>query len=57
MCWPGGPDDEGELGDNGGNSASETPVKVHLPKGLVATALGAGAVAESIFAIVHGKSS
>lgn len=43
-----------ELGD-GTTDNSDTPVRSHLATGLVATAIGAGAVSESSFAIVHGK--
>ncbi len=52
LAW--GDNAAAELGD-GTRDNSDTPVRSHLATGLVATAIGAGAVSESSFAIVHGK--
>ena len=50
LAW--GDNRDGELG-NGTTTGSETPVRMQLPDGLTATAIGAGPLASFSLAIVH----
>jgi alpha-tubulin suppressor-like RCC1 family protein len=52
LAW--GYDSEGQLG-NGGATSSDTPLRVHLPTGWSASAVGSGPVAGHALAIVHRK--
>jgi alpha-tubulin suppressor-like RCC1 family protein len=52
LAW--GYDGEGQLG-NGGAVNSDTPLRVHLPSGWRASAVGSGPVAGHALAIVHRK--
>jgi alpha-tubulin suppressor-like RCC1 family protein len=52
LAW--GYDGAGQLG-NGGASSSDTPLRVHLPSGWRASAVGSGPVAGHALAIVHRK--
>jgi alpha-tubulin suppressor-like RCC1 family protein len=52
LAW--GYDSEGQLG-NGGATSSDTPLRVHLPSGWRASAVGSGPVAGHALAIVHRK--
>jgi len=52
LAW--GYDGEGQLG-NGGAVNSDTPLRVHLPTGWSASAVGSGPVAGHALAIVHRK--
>ena len=52
LAW--GYDSEGQLG-NGGANSSDTPLRVHLPSGWRASAVGSGPLASHALAIVHRK--
>ena len=52
LAW--GYDGEGQLG-NGGATSSDTPLRVHLPNGWRASAVGSGPVAGHALAIVQRK--
>jgi alpha-tubulin suppressor-like RCC1 family protein len=52
LAW--GYDGQGQLG-NGSSVNSDTPLRVHLPSGWRASAIGSGPVAGHALAIVHRK--
>ena len=54
LAW--GSNFEGELGDDGGPASEDTPVRVDLPTGRRALAVGAGPLANTAFAVMHKKS-
>ena len=54
LAWGG--NGQGQLGDDGGPTGEDTPVRVDLPPGRRALAVGAGPLANTAFAVMHKKS-
>jgi alpha-tubulin suppressor-like RCC1 family protein len=54
LAW--GSNSKGQLGDDGGPSSEDTPVRVDLPPGRRALSVGAGPLADTAFAVIHKKS-
>ena len=54
LAW--GSNGQGQLGDDGGPTSEDTPVRVDLPPGRRALAVGAGPLANTAFAVMHKKS-
>ena len=54
LAWGG--NSKGQLGDDGGPAGEDTPVRVDLPPGRRALAVGAGPLASTAYAVMHKKS-
>ncbi len=54
LAW--GSNSKGQLGDDGGPAGEDTPVRVDLPPGRRALAVGAGPLASTAYAVMHKKS-